>query len=51
MEKFCVLRENTHNVGNFQETSNENRKKVKYGIDLGDDLFILMQFEGTSKFM
>ena len=27
------LRENTHNVRNFHEISNENRKTVKYGIE------------------
>ena len=33
MENFFLLRENTHNVKNFQEISNENRKTVKYGIE------------------
>ena len=33
MEKNCVLRENTHNMRNFQAISNENRKTVKYGIE------------------
>ena len=33
MEKFFILRENTHNVRNFQEVSNGNRKTVKYGIE------------------
>ena len=33
MEHFFILRENTHNVRNFQEISNENRKTVKYGIE------------------
>ena len=28
MENFFILRENTHNVRNFQEISNENRKAV-----------------------
>ena len=28
-----ILRENTHNVRNFQEISNENRETVKYGIE------------------
>ena len=32
-EHFFILRENTHNVRNFQEISNENRKTVKYGIE------------------
>ena len=30
--KKFVLRGNTHNVRNFQEIFNENRKIVKYGI-------------------
>ena len=30
MEKIFILRENTHNVRNFQEIFNENRKTVKY---------------------
>ena len=29
MENFFILRENTHNVRNFQEICNENRKAVK----------------------
>ena len=33
MEKKFILRENTHNVRNVQEISNENRKTVKYGIE------------------
>ena len=33
MENFFILRENTHNVINFQKISNENRKTVKYGIE------------------
>ena len=33
MENFFILRENAHNVRNFQEISNENRKTVKYGIE------------------
>ena len=33
MEIFFILRENAHNVRNFQEISNENRKTVKYGIE------------------
>ena len=33
MEKFFILRENTHNVRSFQEISNENRETVKYGIE------------------
>ena len=32
MEKCFILRENFHDVRNFQEISNKNRKKVKYGI-------------------
>ena len=28
-----MLRENTRNVRNFQEISNENRETVKYGIE------------------
>ena len=28
-----MLRESMHNVRNFQEISNENRKTVKYGIE------------------
>ena len=32
---------------NLQEISNENRKKVKYGIEISEDLFVLMQFKGT----
>ena len=28
-----MLRENTYNMRNFQEISNENRKTVKYGIE------------------
>ena len=31
--KNIILRENTHNVRNFYEISNENRKTVKYGIE------------------
>ena len=30
---FFILQKNTHNVRNFQEISNENRKTVKYGIE------------------
>ena len=33
MENFFILRENTHNVRNFQEISNENKKTVKCGIE------------------
>ena len=33
MEKNFILRKNTHNVRNFQEIFNENRKTVKYGIE------------------
>ena len=33
MEKSFILRENTHNVRNFQEISNENRKIVKYRVE------------------
>ena len=33
MEKKIILRENTHNLRNFQEIYNENRKTVKYGIE------------------
>ena len=33
MEKISILRENTHNVRNFQEISNENRETVKHGIE------------------
>ena len=33
MENFFILRENTHNVINFQKISNENRRTVKYGIE------------------
>ena len=33
MEKSFMLRENTHNVRNFQEISNENRKIVKYRVE------------------
>ena len=33
MENFFLLRGNTHNVKNFQEISNENRKTVKYEIE------------------
>ena len=33
MEKIFILRENTHNVRNFQEISNENRETVKHGIE------------------
>ena len=33
MEKFFILRENTHNVRNFQEIFNENRKTVKCGTE------------------
>ena len=29
MENFYILRENTNNVRNFKEISNENRKTVK----------------------
>ena len=32
-ENFFILRENTHNVRNFQEISNENRETVKCGIE------------------
>lgn len=32
MEVFFILRENMHNVGHFQEISNDYRKTVKYGI-------------------
>ena len=32
MENFFILRENTHNVRNFQ-ISNEKRKTVKYKIE------------------
>ena len=31
--KFFILRENTHNVRNFQEIFNENMKTVKYRIE------------------
>ena len=31
-ERFSILRENTHNLRNLQEISNENRKTAKYGI-------------------
>ena len=30
---FFILRENTHNVRNFQEIFDQNRKTVKYGIE------------------
>ena len=33
MVNFFILLGKTHNVRNFQETSNENRKTVKYGIE------------------
>ena len=33
MDNFFILRENTHNVRNFQEIFNENRNTVKYGIE------------------
>ena len=33
MEIFFILRENTHNVRNFKRISNENRKRLKYGIE------------------
>ena len=31
IENFFILQENMHNLRNFQEISNENRKTVKYG--------------------
>ena len=34
MEHFFILQENTHNVRNFKEMSNENRKTVKCGIEI-----------------
>ena len=33
MGNFFILRENTHNVRNFQKISNEKRKTVKYRIE------------------
>ena len=33
IENFFILQENMHNLRNFQEISNENRKTVKYGIE------------------
>ena len=33
MGKIILLRQNTQNVRNFQEISNENRKTIKYGIE------------------
>ena len=33
MVNFFILLGKTHNVRNFQETSNENRKTVKYRIE------------------
>ena len=33
MENVFMIRENTRNVRNFQEISNENRETVKHGIE------------------
>ena len=33
LEDFFFIRENTHNISNFQFISNETKKTVRYGLE------------------
>ena len=33
IENFFLFRENTHNIWNFQITSNESKKSVRHGLE------------------
>ena len=34
IENFFLFRENTHNIWNFQITSNESKKSVRHGLEV-----------------